>query len=399
MGATNHLQTIPLFSEGQMIFQRRQAMARTLLATVLILSATIAFASTDSNGPNGILSTGLNGYNTNEELTGFEVSIGQVEPTRPGKSTPPPADSPSHSNSFITPAAVFVHQDPPLTADDATIDNHAEQVAGVMISMDERADVNGVKPVGVAQDVQLYSTAYVTSGTAGYQNALLAMQFIAEQNGDDVRAINNSWGKPLPSGASIDGNSQLTLGFDYLAKKHDVLYIVAGNEDAGGLPTPADNFNGMTIAGATRGPDDKYDTVDDRNNLNDHPIADRTGVSLLAPADSILVTGLNNAQATVGGTSIAAPQVTGTVALLQQYGNQRLTAANSLHWSDDYKQHTVMKAVLMNSADKISKQSDLPVQVAGVATLPVPTGGFLDQDKYSLSKGRRHVVQRHGRCG
>src|SRR3954453_1157633 len=47
------------------------------------------------------------------------------------------------------------------------------------------------------------------------------------------------------------------------------------------------------------------------------------------------------------GTSFSAPLVTGTVALLQQYALQHSLPTNA-------RKHEVMKAVLMNSADKLA---------------------------------------------
>ncbi len=58
------------------------------------------------------------------------------------------------------------------------------------------------------------------------------------------------------------------------------------------------------------------------------------------------------------------------------------------NWNDttDYRHHQGMKAVLLNSADKIHQQSDLPASFSGITTLPVPDGGFLDQDRTVLRK-------------
>jgi hypothetical protein len=66
-----------------------------------------------------------------------------------------------------------------------------------------------------------------------------------------------------------------------------------------------------------------------------------------------------------GGTSFAAPQVTATVALLQEFGDlavrrtllERKLGLSQSHWSLDSRRHEVMKAVLMNSTDKIKDRA------------------------------------------
>jgi len=63
--------------------------------------------------------------------------------------------------------------------------------------------------------------------------------------------------------------------------------------------------------------------------------------------------GPGNATFTTSGTSLAAPHVTGTVALLQEYANTQI--GNSIPgWGPLSKRHQVMKAVMMNSADKVA---------------------------------------------
>jgi hypothetical protein len=59
----------------------------------------------------------------------------------------------------------------------------------------------------------------------------------------------------------------------------------------------------------------------------------------------------------VSGTSFAAPHITGSVALLQELGDRQLKSKQS-NWSIDSRRHEVMKAVLLNSADKIKDKGD-----------------------------------------
>jgi hypothetical protein len=126
---------------------------------LVALSFTIAFAlaqtthaSTDSIGTNGIRSAGLLDAN-GEELDGDGIDIGQVEPQRPGK---PGYDTDAMCcNSTVEPTAVFrrdatagVNQD---------YDDHALNVAGVMISSATTAPEGHSPPTGVAPEAALAS--------------------------------------------------------------------------------------------------------------------------------------------------------------------------------------------------------------------------------------------------
>lgn len=174
--------------------------------------------------------------------------------------------------------------------------------------------------------------------------------------------------------------------WDWIAQRYDVLEVIAGHETNKPLQTMPDNFNGITVGGTT--------ILSDGGNLLYRKVAsfnafgnsgDRTFTDIVAPGDGVLMQsfGSNTAPSNINGTSFAAPHVTGTVALLQQYGNQRQSASTP-NWSGDYVHHQVMKAVLMNSADKIAHASDIPEMIGvndDIPTLPVPTGGLLGQEK------------------
>jgi hypothetical protein len=346
-------------------------------------------ASTITIGPNGINSAGLLNAN-GQPLTGAGIAIGQVEEGRPGDADV--GDDLAHRNTTINPAGVFIRDDlEPITPNDSIVSNHAEQVAGILISTDTTdppPNPDGDAPTGVATGASLYSGAYVTPGgppNPGYADAILMMQRIAMQNGGDVRVINHSWGKPKEASAAIDGNSQLTLGVDWSARVHDVLYVVAGNQGFM-LPIPKDNLNGMTIARSSK-VDGVYRQVSPANTFDEDIEGDWTSISLLAPGDDVEVTGLGNVHERLSGSSLAAPHVTGTVALLQQYGDGRITAAVP-RWDADARRHEVMKAVLLNSADKI-KDDGMTV----VNGNPVPIGGFLGMERTVIDKNAMNWLQ------
>jgi hypothetical protein len=154
---------------------------------------------------------------------------------------------------------------------------------------------------------------------------------------------------------------------------HNVLYVIAGNQGKGGISVPTDNFNGINVAFTKRieGIFRKIDLA----NLGDPSgggkaiagiesnVDGRRAIGLVAPGDDISMVNLNGSVATSTGTSFAAPHVTAIVALLQEYGDRQLRtnckAGNcSLPWSLDARRQEVMKAVLLNSADKLKDEGN-----------------------------------------
>ncbi|MFN6214609.1 MAG: S8 family serine peptidase, partial [Microcystis sp.] len=146
------------------------------------------------------------------------------------------------------------------------------------------------------------------------------------------------------------------------------LYVIAGNQGKGGIPIPTDHFNGITTAyTATR--EGKFTKVDFANisalpvgigrSLIKREINDglRRSINLVAPGNKIELYDLKGKLNTVSGTSFAAPHITASVALLQEYGDQQINQKNP-HWSVDSRHHQVMKAVMLNAADKIKDTGD-----------------------------------------
>jgi subtilisin family serine protease len=295
-------------------------------------------------------------------LLGRKIAIGQVEIGRPGqfgidKTTAP---SPIRSVSVVR---VFFRDAPPKI--NANLDTHAQNVASIMISNDKVA-------TGVAPAARLYASAVGVLRRSGQPEECLASQHVAMQNGGDVRAINFSFGESLREdprdNALLDGNALLTQCIDWSSRIHDVLYVVAGNQGKGGIPIPTDNYNGINVAFTNRvnGVFSRLDIanlgdpatgIPERIVGRETNIDGRRSIGLVAPGNTIAVVNPDNEVTQSSGTSFAAPHVTGTVALLQEFGDRQLSR-NRSNWSVNSRRSEVTKAVLLNSADKIADKGD-----------------------------------------
>ncbi len=321
-------------------------------------------------------------------LIGRKIAIGQVEIGRPGQFG---LDKAVSEHRWFSLERVF-YRDAQAKAN-TDVDAHAAMVAGVMVSNDKALP-------GVAPGARLYSSAIGSPKKGGQAEECLSAQYVALQNGGDLRAINFSFGEPLQRDprpdAVLDGNALLTQCIDWSARVHDVLYAIAGNQGSGGIPIPTDNFNGVNVAYTTRR--EGIFTKVDFPNLSDTPVGiarrllnreinvgPRRAINLVAPGGKIDLYELDGKVTKVSGSSFATPHATASVALLQEFGDIQLRKRQP-RWSTDARRHEVMKAVLLNSAEKIKDSGDGLRLGMSRRVLAKDNQDWLDSDAYKDQK-------------
>ena len=213
---------------------------------------------------------------------------------------------------------------------------HGSHVAGIIGALD-----NSYGVVGIAPGVRLWAVKVLTNYGSGTTAQIIAGIDYVAAHADAIEVANMSLGGTAESVAmdlAISNAVEAGVTFVLAAGNNNIdvnNYHPAGNPDAITVSALAD-FDGLP--GGLAAPTCYTDIDDTRANFSNYG----TGVDIAAPGVCIYSTYMDGGYATMSGTSMSAPFVTGAAALLASTElytpaeiKATLTATGNFNWVDD----------------------------------------------------------------
>lgn len=193
------------------------------------------------------------------------------------------------------------------TTYDVGFDDHGTHVAGTIGAVGG----NEIGAAGVNWNVSMIATKFLGPAGGYISGAILAMDYLTDlkwRHGLNIVATNNSW--------SGGGFSQALQDAMVRAAKQNILTITAaGNQGNNNDNAPSYPSSYNTTAGAGYDAVVSVTAIDEYGMLLEGSNYGATSVDLAAPGANILSTLPANDYGSISGTSMAAPFVTGAIAL------------------------------------------------------------------------------------
>jgi hypothetical protein len=350
-----------------------QSIGATSLYNDFTITPTVgaySFVITDNvdNGSGAVLSVIDLGYidNTNTALTRVGTYFGDTASPSP-TTTPPSADIGEHA----TAVAMFGAGQGPVT--------------------------NGMTPTyqyGIAPGATVWSGSVISSGDpngTSSQYTVTDSSFIdpfveAMQtgiNGVKTDVINVSLG----DSSDLVGEDSTTVALDGLiAQNHTTVVIAAGNSgpSADTVGSPASGYNGIAVGAIAADPNLAYNTIAGFSSRGPNDFYNpytqvtttgvRAAVDIVAPGDEFVISQNGDTISYGSGTSYAAPLVAGAATLLSSMAHQLASDFSNEGYpsavaaANDANDGRVIKAILLNSADKLPGWNNGQTMVNGVLT-------------------------------